>query len=98
VEKNREKAWDHFYITDRKLWTRFVPWLRDEIWGWPGDEATSHYKTIIKVTMPHSVTYALAVIQWLVLSLLFITSSILATCTGSDTPRLVLLPIQVACL
>ena len=24
VEKNRETAWDHCYVTDRKWWTRLV--------------------------------------------------------------------------
>ena len=24
VEKNREKAWYHYYVTDRKWWTRLV--------------------------------------------------------------------------
>ena len=24
MEKNREKAWDHYYVTDRKWWTRLM--------------------------------------------------------------------------
>ena len=48
VGKNREKAWDHYYVTDWRWWTRLVQtkstlhtnwWLRDKISEWPGDEA-----------------------------------------------------------
>jgi len=52
VKKNREKAWDHCYVTDWKWWTRLVQ-----------TESTSnrvhHFRSVAKDTLD-SLTYAIS--------------------------------------
>ena len=76
VEKNRDKAWDHCYIMDRKWWTRLVRnvdsvcRLRDKIWKWPGDEAR-----LILVGFNHLVSVR---IRHFFLKVLFLSSNAVA--------------------